>query len=315
MSPVLPTICLLGGVVVISTMSILARTSAVGPNATVFWRFTLSLPVLLLGLALKGQVGVCLRDLRSHAWTLTLVGAFLAAHVLFFYWGLRYTSVANACSLIGTTPIFVALGSFLCFRSRISRLTVIGIAAASCGTALLTQPCFQLTADHLLGNGLAVLAAAAAAGYLIGAERARRKLPAATVMFWSAGIVGAAVLVPALLSAEPMVPSSTSGWIHLGGFALASLLGHGLLLYSLARLPALSSALALLLEPVFAGGLALLFLGEDVIVGQAMSALLVVGGAVVGQVGQLNMVRPAPAATPRFPDLTAPAPALIGRAR
>jgi drug/metabolite transporter (DMT)-like permease len=289
-------------VLAISTASILVRFSDVGPSAAGLWRFVLALPILLIALLVRGQAGACLRAFGRHSKILAAVGVCFAAHILLFYWSLRFTSVANACSLVGTSPIFVALGSFLLFRSRPSAVTIVGILVACCGTALLTQPRFQLHADHLLGNGLAILAAVAGAGYLIFAERARQKLPSATVMFWTAVIVCLALLPMALLSAEPLVPRSPAGWLPLLGLALVSqILGHGLLLYSLSRLPALSSAIVLLLEPVVASGMALVLLGESILPGQALSALLVVGGAVVGQLGQLATSagpRPAPASSP-----------------
>jgi drug/metabolite transporter (DMT)-like permease len=79
-----------------------------------------------------------------------------------------------------------------------------------------------------------------------------------------------------LLSGEPLLPGTASGWIVLLALAwISQAMGQGLIAYALGHLPASFSALAILIEPLTAAILGWVWLGE------ALGGLQAVGGVVV----------------------------------
>jgi len=118
----------------------------------------------------------------------------------------------------------------------------------------------ELSAAHLRGDLLAVLAGLLYTGYLILVERTRGELQPLPLLFL-ASLFGAAMLLPAALAAgERVIPAD---WTGLFALALCSqVVGQGLLVYALGHVPPLVVGIAMLTQPALSALLGWLYYDE-----------------------------------------------------
>lgn len=126
-------------------------------------------------------------------WIRALSGG--VAAVLFFY-TLRRTSTANANILMGSTPLFVALFSWLLFREKLTKREVFGIAAIVVGDILLHLPSGEAALP--LHVGLVGLASAltASIAYLMLGQAAQKHSPLLIIFSFCAAAAAASGLWP-----------------------------------------------------------------------------------------------------------------------
>jgi len=272
----LPVAALLAGGCAIGFAPIFVRWADVGPVASAFWRLTLALPLLWWWAALQARRP----SQRSGHWRIpVLAGLFFAADLGVWHWSIIYTTVANSTFLTNLAPIFVAVGAWLLFRQRVSRPLLLGMAIALTGSALLVGPNVFAGGTRLLGDALGVLTAVFYAGYLLTVKRAREHASTAALMALSTSVSAAALLPVVLLSPQPMWPATAQGWSVLLGLAVVTqVLGQGLIAYAFAHLPATSSSVSLLIQPVVAAALAWWLFGELLGPAQFVGAALVLTG-------------------------------------
>ena len=279
---------LLGGATGIGFAPILVRLSEVGPSATAFYRIFFALPFLWLFASFESRRALSTNPIstdrvpgtrrrgRTALWPCAIAGLLFAGDLAFWHWSIKLTSVANSTLLTNCAPFFVMLGARFLFRERITPFLLLGLAVASAGAAMLVGASFQLTPDHLVGDGLALVTAAFYGGYLLTIKHLRSSYSAASILAWSGLVSCALLLLIALLSHETIRITTIRGWSVLLALGLVSHVGgQGLIAYALAHLPAGFSSVGLLLQPVVAAILASLILAES------LSALQIMGGVVI----------------------------------
>ena len=77
-----------------------------------------------------------------------------------FIYGLRLTSVANALFIVSTSPIFAAIASWVFLQERFSKLMIWTTAFALIGISIITAGSHTGEKSSLLGDALALSAAA-----------------------------------------------------------------------------------------------------------------------------------------------------------
>lgn len=265
-------LCLLAGGCAIGFAPILVRLADTGPVASAFWRTALAAPILwaMWKAGPRGEGGA--------SWgALGLAGIFFALDLGVWHWSIIWTSVANSTLLANLAPIFVTLAGWLIWKKKVTPLFLGGMAVAIAGMFVLVGPNFTVGGTRLVGDALAAFTAIFYAGYFLSIKIARDAgASTARVMAWSTTITAIALLPVALLSPQPMFPSSAHGWLVLAALALVTqVLGQGLIAYAFAHLPASLSSVSLLVQPVVATVAAWAIFGEPV------GAVQVVGGAIV----------------------------------
>jgi drug/metabolite transporter (DMT)-like permease len=207
-----------------------------------------------------------------------LAAALLALHFGAWVASLGMTTVPRSVALVATQPLFAGLfGRLVGDRAPWSlyggaALSVVGTLAMVGGVG----PSVGSDAGGFnLGDGLALLAGAAAAGYLVVGRSVGQSLPLEPYL----GLVhlGAAVM---LLAAAPVVETElwpagvTSGdvWAIVVLGLVPGVIGHGLLNWAVRYVPVHVVALVILFEPVGATVLTVLVLGHTVGVGEAVGA-------------------------------------------
>jgi drug/metabolite transporter (DMT)-like permease len=278
-------LALLAGAGGIAFAPIFVRMADVGPVAIGFWRVTFAVPALLVWFALErrpsgAQVQAADRRL------LLLAGACFAGDLAIWHLSIALTTVANATLFANVSPIFVALVSWLVFGQRFTRLYLAGVALAFAGVGILMGRSVEVGETHLLGDALGLLTALFYGSYFLVVAHLRARLTTATIMLGSA-VATAVILLPiAILAGETILPATLTGWAVLIGLGLISHAGgQSLIAYALAHLPATFSALALLLQPVFAAALAWVLLGEPQGPVEIAGAVVILAGIALARRG------------------------------
>lgn len=258
------------GVVVASVSGILIRYAEdSGPLAVSFWRCAAAALVLL---------PFAWRELRAmappdYAWP-SVAGVFLALHFATWITSLDLTTIAASVLLVSTTPIFTAAGGYLFFGERIGGRGWGGIALALSGTVLIVGT--DISGSSGLGNLLAVLGGAMAAGYVLAGREARRTLgilPYAVVTY----VVAAGLLLPAtLIDGQDLFGYNGQTWVALAAVVVGpQLLGHTVINYVLKDIDATTVSVSIMAEPVIASALAYVLFSET------PTALIYPGGAAI----------------------------------
>ena len=115
-----------------------------------------SLGLLAILAILRHPLSVQRRDLARVA----AVGLFhVAFYQIFFGVGLKYTTASNSVLIINTAPVITALLVWLTRAEPITWRQAMGIALASAGVILLVEASGGLSAGHLKGDLITMLAA------------------------------------------------------------------------------------------------------------------------------------------------------------
>jgi len=270
-------LALLAGGACIGLAPIFARLSDVGPFATGGWRMAIALLTSATILAVQGHGTTrALRRLRPADLGFgALAGVFFAGDLGFFFRSLQATSVAHATLLVNLAPVFAVLGGWLLFGERPRLATVLGLALALVGAAMLALGGPDGGAAGPTGDLLAVVAAAFYAAYLLAVKRARRGI-SPDVFLLVSGVAATAVLLPVgLVLGEATVPAGLQGVLALLGLGLIGhALAHRLISGALASLPVGYAAIALLVQPTVAA------LAAWAVFGEALGPVELLGAAV-----------------------------------
>lgn len=273
---------LLFGACAISLTPIWVRLADAGPAAIGFWRLALSVPVLAV-------LMVATRDAASLAHpTLPglVAGLFLCGDLALWHYSLGFTSVTNATVLGNLAPIYVTIIGWILFRERPQALFLVGLAGAIMGAVVMATGGGVVRTpgpNPILGDGLAAVAAAWYAGYLLATRAGRAKSGASAIMFWSSVAGAAALLIVVLIMREPLLPATRAGMWALVGLALTHVIGQGAIAWSLGRLPTAVAAVTVLIQPAFSGAIAWALFGEALTAQQILGGTIVLAAVVLAQ--------------------------------
>lgn len=270
------------GAVALGSSPILVRISELEPTATAFYRVALAAPAFLMFSLFQGRHPSKLSAHRHELQWLIAAGGFFALDLLCLHWSLRYTSVANATLFLNFAPFFVALGAWAVFRELPARRAVLGFAIAIGGVALLVGGTSSNAPSRMLGDALGVLSGAAYGAYLLAVSRFRQRITTSLVMGVTTLSCALFLLPTALAMGESLMPKTASAWVLLLTLALITHAGgQGLLVFAMKFLPASTSSVTLLLQPVVAACGAWVVFSEDLGYWQIIGGCVVLLGIVL----------------------------------
>lgn len=273
---------LLVGMLAISTGAIFARWAmqAAGRSDAGFGLWLAAGRVSLAAIALApAWRSVQMWPRAAWPWAVG-AGACLAVHFVCWLASLGYTSIAASTVLVTTTPIWVALAQAIDRRRWIDGPTLLGLAITLVGSSLISGlwgSASAIGAAPLLGNGLALAGAIAAAAYLLLGRSAQQR--GLSIGSYAALVYGVAAL---LLGPVAMIWGGdwSGDWGQTwGAIALSALvpqlIGHTSFNWLVAHTSPLLVTLAILFEPVGASTLGWVIFGER------PGPLLLLGGGIV----------------------------------
>lgn len=297
--PGIPPVAGIGiGIVAISTASIFVRyaqSEGISSLTIAALRLVLASSVLL-PIALT-RCRTELVGMTHREWVTALLGgAFLGAHFATWITSLQYTSVTSSAVLVTFSPLFVAVGSALFLKERLSRLALAGIAVAIIGGVVISAGDAMQSAatasNPLLGNLLALVGAISIAPHFLIGRRLRRKLSLLayiSVVYSAAAVV---LLIAVGVTGSPLIGFSPVGygWVALLAL-LPQLVGHTSFNWSLGYLPAAYATIPVLGEPIGSTLLAMVLLGEFLTPLKLIGALLTLAGIALMLVSRMRNVQ------------------------
>lgn len=278
------------GAVTIAFAPILVRLSELGPMATGFHRFLLAIPLYwLIAAALprreEPSSSETPRSLRDFL-LIGMAGLYLAADIMAWHYSIQMTTVANSTLLANVAPVFVVLGGWLLFRTRVTGTYLTGLAAAMTGVFILSRASLSLSEDHFYGDLLGVLTAVFYAAYQMSVERLRRRFSTMTIMKYAIPVSALCMVPAALASGEELFPVTLAGWAFLIALAAGpQVFGQGLIAWALAHLPVAFASVSLLLQPVTAALVAWMLFDEVIGPQQAVGGVIVLAGIMLARRG------------------------------
>jgi drug/metabolite transporter (DMT)-like permease len=213
---------------------------------------------------------------------LLLSGLFLSLHFAFWIASLKYTSVASSVVLVTTHPIFVGIGGWLFLKERLGLNLIFGIALSVLGSGLISYGDMSLSKEALMGDGLALLGAIAASGYLLVGKKMRKDQDLLSYIFPVYSTGGLILILFALIFQKPFFGYSSSTYFYLFLLALVpQLMGHTTFNWALKYLPASVVAVTILGEPMGSTLLAYFILGEGLTLWKVIGGMSIFAGILI----------------------------------
>jgi drug/metabolite transporter (DMT)-like permease len=284
--------CLFG---TLGPISRAAYDAGLTPLAFAFWRAaigTLALAALLGFLHARGRDRVRWLALPPRALAaLALAGGTSLVLNLAIFSAFQRTSIALALLGLYTYPALVAGAAVALGEERLTRMRAVALALALAGMAVVVLGgAAGGGAFDALGFGLAVLAAAMQATYVLLGRRGFRAIPTEEATFGVIAVTAAGFLALVLLTGASDVaalplrdPAALPAllWAGIGGAAVPALL----FLLAIRSIGPTKTSIVALLEPVFGALLAALLLAEGLGPVQVGGGVLVLAAAALLQRG------------------------------
>lgn len=264
---------LIAGAIAIGFSPIGLRLSAFEPQATGFWRFTFSLPMMAALIHLRGgRIG-------KPTKMALIAGLFFGLDIAFWHASLKMTSVANATFLVNLGNAAVGVIAWIALKERPTRIWGVAMAVALAGAFLLSRGASAGNATALSGDLLALLAAVMVGLYLFFAKLARRDTNAMQVLFWSTVVTLGVLAATCGIKGEQLIPPSVDWFIWPLALAIvAHVIGQGLIVAGVGATPASVAGLLLLIQPVTGAMIAWPLFGEALTPIQLAGCALVLAG-------------------------------------
>ena len=263
------------GVAGVSLSAVLVRWSTAPSLILVLYRVGMAAALLAPYTLLRHREE--LRALARREVLLCLAsGAFLGLHFAAYFESLRYTSIASSVVLVDTEVLFVALGTVLVLRQRLSGRAWLAVTLAFGGSVVIAMADTAVGPDAVRGDIIALSGALCMAVYTMIGTVCRKNISTTVYTFLVYCSAALTVLVIALFSGLPLAGYGAENVLTAFGMAVfCTLLGHSLFSWGLKYLLPAFISTAKLLEPVFASvwGLALF--------GERPGVLTLLGGAVI----------------------------------
>ena len=277
-----PMAALALAIVAVSTSAILVRYSTAPSIVKAFYRvaFTTLMLAPWAVTRYRGQLrSLSPRDLGIAAVT----GVALAAHFATWFESLEWTTVAASVTLVQAQPLFVAIGAAMLLDERVTRRMGLGILVSVGGIVAMSLGGFVsgaalAGARPLYGNGLALVGAVMAAGYVLAGRSLRQRValvPYVTVVYSVCTLVLLAIAVGDGVTVRPSAYPAREWLLFLGMAVGPGIFGHTVINWSLKYVESSVVSVTLLGEPVGSTLLALALLGE------VPDAFTIAGGTVV----------------------------------
>jgi drug/metabolite transporter (DMT)-like permease len=266
--------------------------SDTSPSTATVFRCLYAIPILWW-LARREERDAGPRAIRVRRWAF-LAGFFFAIDLIFFHRSILLMGAGLASVLSNLQVVVVVIAAWLIWSERPGVAQAVGIPIALVGIVLISGVLGgdAYGQDPVLGSLLGIVVALTYAAYLLLLRKGRDRQHAAGPILDATIACAVTGLVAGLMVGDfqPLPTLPAHSWLLL--LALSAQVGGAVLLaVALPRLPAATTSLILLVQPVLAVALAMLILAEAPSGLQLIGVGLVIGGVVLGSLPR----RPKPA--------------------
>jgi drug/metabolite transporter (DMT)-like permease len=223
-----------------------------------------------------------------------LAGVFTACDLGLWTASLSYTTAANATLLGNTAPLWVALGTWLILKQKLTQAFWRGLAITLLGAALIMGTDFILHPRFGIGDAMAIFTGIFYGGYFLFTERSRTRFDPVTHI-WLVGVgASLSLFVVNTLLRYPLTGYPPRSWlVFLSTAVVSQLIGYMSLAYALGHLPASVVSPTMVLQPIVTTLLAIPLLGEIPSIWQGIGgAIALVGIYAVNQSHNRRQLEP-----------------------
>jgi DME family drug/metabolite transporter len=252
----------------------------VAVRALVGWITVLLFALLTRG---AGSLRVARRDLLFLV-PLGLVG--IGAFYLLYFYTVRESTVGTAAILLYSSPAFVTLLAWIFLKESLGASRILALALTF-GGIFLVVVAYDLgsleVTPFVLATGL--LSGLTYGLYSIFGKPLTGRLGPATILSYALGFGTVLLVLAALPTLHTLIGLSLGSYALLFMLAVVhTSLAFGLYTVGLKRLDAGQAAIVATVEPVVAGAIGVVLLGEPLTAPKLLGALLVLAGAALAQV-------------------------------
>jgi drug/metabolite transporter (DMT)-like permease len=243
--------------------------SGVGPVAAGFWRLALALPILLIA---ARRIEHFPQRAGKGAWAMiALAGLAFALDLGLWHVGIIHTRLANATLLGNVTALLFPLYGFAIARIWPQPRQWLALLLATIGAVLLVGRSYELAGKNVLGDLACIGAGVSFTAYLIALDRVRGVVPPLSTLAIAVFTGAPLLLVFALGLGEPVWPRTWMPLILLAGGS--QIIGQGLILFAVGRVPPIVVGLMLLVQPVVGTAIGWVIYGEALTAADAIGAI------------------------------------------
>ena len=268
------------GVLALSTSAIFVRLADAPASVTAFYRLFFTVLVLVPFVLSVPKERKELLSLRGRKLAASLLsGIFLAVHYVLWFESLSLTSVASSTVIVTLQPVFTMLYAFVFLRERQRPGAVAGCLIAIVGSAVIGFGDFRGGGTALVGDLMALLAAAVISAYFFIGERLRKDMSALvyTVSAYTGSVVF--LFLYTIIKGDSFFGYSAGVWGCFIGIAVVStVLGQCIFNVLLKWLSSTTIATGVLGEPVGTCILAYFILGEVIVSRQWIGMIIILAG-------------------------------------
>lgn len=264
------------GVLGVSISAIMVRFSTAPSLILVLYRVSFTLLLMLPSVLRHKQEFLALE--KKNLLLCLVSGMFLGLHFATYFESVRQTSIAAALVLVNTEVFFVALGSVLILRQKLTSKAWMAITLTFLGSIVVTL------ADaggnsQLYGNMLALISALVMTFYTVIGSVCRRTLSTTVYTFLVYLAADITVLLITVAGGTSLFGYESVNFLTALAMAVfCNLLGHSVFSWGLKYLPPSFISTVKLLEPVFGSVWALFLFGERPGVQVLLGGIVVLSG-------------------------------------
>ncbi|TDM02528.1 DMT family transporter [Macrococcus carouselicus] len=276
-------VLLILGVFFLSSSAIFVKLAAAPPGITAFYRMLFSclllLPFAVMNKGIREEIrGI---DLRRGLLIFT-GGILLAVHYILWFQSLDYTSVASSTVIVTLQPLFAVIGGYFLYHERLNPKAVLGIVIAIIGCFVIGYRDMRLSTLALIGDSLALIAAAVITAYFFIGQGIRKESGLIVYSVLGYGSSACFLFLYCLIQGNDFIHYSSETFLYLIALALfATILGQTIFNFLLRWLNTTVISMAILGEVIGTCLLGYIFLHERISVTQFIGiAIILLGQAV-----------------------------------
>ncbi|MGE5377740.1 MAG: DMT family transporter [Bacteroidota bacterium] len=208
-----------------------------------------------------------------------LAGVFTAFDLALWTASLAYTTAANATLLGNTSPLWVALGTWLILKQKLTAGFWRGLAVALMGAVLIMGTDFLMHQRFGVGDAMALFTGFFYGGYFLFTQKSRATFdPVVHIFFVGVGASFSLFIINMMLG-YPFLGFDRNTWlIFLATAVVSQVIGYMSLAYALGHLPASVVSPTMILQPVVTTLLAIPLLAEVPTAWQGIGGLVALVG-------------------------------------
>ena len=250
------------GAMLIGFAPIFVRWSMLSPSAITFYRMLLAIPFLFL---LNYQLNKRYKFTVSNKKTIffaALASLAFTTDLTLWHYSIYITSVSNATIIVNSSPVFVAILSYIFFREKLSQSFIVSFTITYTGILGLIYFSNNYATGKIIGDILCLIAAFFYGVYLLIIGKLGKE-NSLNIIFYTTLFCCLFSIIPMFVQGGNMIPSTSFEWINLLLLAvLCQFGGQYLITHGIGKISASEGSVGLLMQPITATILAAFIFGE-----------------------------------------------------